>query len=711
MRNFLFSIAVASSVMTVFAQEKDSINLNKLNEVIIQTTRSNSTLKNIPQKVEVLKKEVLQQAPANTMADVLKTKTNLDIVQYPGFSAAIGLRGFAPKSGLNSYTLVLINGKPMGSSNISTIDKDLVERVEIVKGPYSAIYGANAMGGVINIITKKPYLEDSVDLSLSYGSFDAFKVSGKGNVKLNNKSAIAFGYTHNQQKDYRIGKKNLFSSEQIKAILTPKSYGDIMKNTSWSYHQANAAYSYEINDNWQADIDVIYFNANDIKLPGSYLNTQKNKDSKKDINRINVSANLLGNFKRHKFSLSQYYNDENNSNYNNNPNNRFVNFKSNTKTYGVKFHDNISVYKNINVLAGIDIDNYEAKSERFKEKGESIAPYNPDNGNSAKALFTQVQYDNKGLDINIGGRYTWVTNKVKINPLINNDGGKDNFTTFNPSAGITYRFPSNFKLHASYGSGFIIPDAFKLAGYYKGFRTYLGNPSLKPESSHTVDFGFGYKLPKGSLNMDITYFQTWHKDKIIGNTLKSVVVNNTIRKNVSSYKNADKANMSGLELMASTNIGTLFNSNFDLELYSNLTYLLNSKVKETLKDKEGKSNLIERDMLYVRDINANFGIYFKHQRGFTTRLNARYIGNRLENDWDFSRNIDSKYYYTDGGYKSKDRILQHPSSLIFDYSLGYKIKQFYIGVNVSNLLDENYTEKDGYNMPGRQIMANLRYKL
>ena len=95
------------------------------------------------------------------------------------------------------------------------------------------------------------------------------------------------------------------------------------------------------------------------------------------------------------------------------------------------------------------------------------------------------------------------------------------------------------------------------------------------------------------------------------------------------------------------------------------------------------------------------------------RLNSRFIGSRLEKD-SFSSlrtGIVAANYYAEGGYKATDKILQHPEYLLFDYSIGYAFtEKVNFGVTVSNLLDENYSEKDGYNMPGRSIVAKLAYK-
>jgi len=94
------------------------------------------------------------------------------------------------------------------------------------------------------------------------------------------------------------------------------------------------------------------------------------------------------------------------------------------------------------------------------------------------------------------------------------------------------------------------------------------------------------------------------------------------------------------------------------------------------------------------------------------RLNSRFIGSRLERD-SFSAlrtGIVAANYYTEGGYTATNKILQHPEYLLFDYSIGYAFtEKVNFGITVSNLLNENYSEKDGYNMPGRSIVAKLAY--
>ena len=152
-------------------QAQETVKDYDLDEVVVTATRMNLPLKSIPQKVEIIDKDKILSIPAENAAELLKRATNLDMIQYPGASATVGMRGFSPTAHARSYTLVMIDGLPSGTSNLTTLPTSVIERIEVIKGPYSVLYGTDAMGGVINIITKKATLQKTGEVSLKGGSF------------------------------------------------------------------------------------------------------------------------------------------------------------------------------------------------------------------------------------------------------------------------------------------------------------------------------------------------------------------------------------------------------------------------------------------------------------------------------------------------------------------------------------------------------------
>jgi outer membrane cobalamin receptor len=130
-----------------------------LDTVVVTATRYPSALKDVAQAVLVIDRADIEARKATTLAELLQNQAGIDIRDYgvAGSFAGISLRG-VPSSGV----LVLVDGQPVNSvltgvADLSAIDLDDVTRVEIIKGPASSLYGANGLGGVVNVITRNRY--------------------------------------------------------------------------------------------------------------------------------------------------------------------------------------------------------------------------------------------------------------------------------------------------------------------------------------------------------------------------------------------------------------------------------------------------------------------------------------------------------------------------------------------------------------------------
>ena len=94
MKKLLLGIIMCQMFFTTYSQEVDSIKNYELDEVVVLSTRLSTRLKDIPQKVEIIDEREISSIPAENLVELLKKKTNIDIVQYPGLSSSIGMRGF-----------------------------------------------------------------------------------------------------------------------------------------------------------------------------------------------------------------------------------------------------------------------------------------------------------------------------------------------------------------------------------------------------------------------------------------------------------------------------------------------------------------------------------------------------------------------------------------------------------------------------------------
>lgn len=691
-------IALFSSTI-ICAQ--DSTKVREINEVVVTSSRMQLPLKNIPQKVEIISQSLIDAIPNENVGEILKRTTNLDVIQYPGSIVTVGLRGFPATVHNRNYTLILIDGLPAGTNNLATIPSDFIERIEVVKGPYAVLYGSDAMGGIINVITKKSSRDTKGSVGIGIGTSGQANYSGYVSSAISPKLLFSMGFSRQERnKDYQIGSHNLLKlSDTEKNILDKKSYGDVMTNTTYQMNQFNGKLEYLIDNKWSAKLYSSLTVSNDIETPGNYWHNYGM--SKKDINRIANYGELKYEEQNNQLVISPYLSVQNDANYDNNTDQAFINSKERIRQSGIKI-GNTHTWGNLKWLVGLDYDEYKVAAERFSEKLTPTNPYRPDHLRQSLSGFSQLAYSWNNLFINAGVRYNYITYTLEASSLLKNDKSSEHYSNLNPSVGIKYNVSKNLNVHASLGSAFYVPDAYKTAGSYTiGSKIYIGNKNLKPETSTSYDIGINYSI-NDYLNVDATYFQNFYKNKIVDDKSK---------KDTISYKNASNGVMQGIELMLSSNIAKLWNAPYKLELYGGTTY----SFKNTFDDVATDGSKITKQTLYTRKATANFGIHFENKNGFEARLNSRYIGHRLENDYiayyKSRPGIEASNYYAEGGYTDKDQILRHSEHFVFDFSSYYSInRKIRIGISLSNLLDENYTEKDGYNMPGRSAMGNVSYK-
>ena len=144
MRKVLITgIALATFASPAWAAEADSQNEINKDEMVVTATRSEENIKQIPAKVEIIDSQEIKLTAGNTLTEQLKKSSSISVIEYPGALAGIGIRGFRPEfSGITKHSLILVNGRPSGATNLATLLTDNVELIEILKGPASSLYGA-----------------------------------------------------------------------------------------------------------------------------------------------------------------------------------------------------------------------------------------------------------------------------------------------------------------------------------------------------------------------------------------------------------------------------------------------------------------------------------------------------------------------------------------------------------------------------------------
>ena len=210
-----------------------------LEEVVVTATRDIQEIRKVPANVTVITREKIERSNVQTTVDLLRNEVGVVVRDQlgTGKNVSVDIRGFGETAPQN--VLVLVDGRRVNEIDLSGVDwsqipLDQIERIEILRGPGTVLYGDNAVGGVINIITKKPVKPFSVEAGVAAGSYHYNKESGAVSGKWGPFSAILnAGYTGTE--GYR--DNGFFRAKDVGGKTLYDLNEDISINFSGGFHQ------------------------------------------------------------------------------------------------------------------------------------------------------------------------------------------------------------------------------------------------------------------------------------------------------------------------------------------------------------------------------------------------------------------------------------------------------------------------------------------
>ncbi len=644
-----------------------------LAEVVVTATRSEEAINKIPAKMEVINSQEIQLTTGETITEQLKKNASIGVIEYPGALAGIGIRGFRPEfSGITKHSLILINGRPAGATNLAGILADNIEKIEVLKGPASSLYGAEAMGGVINIITKKNMDKLTGMAELGFGSFQtnfqkAAIGGGLGKILDFDLSARRF----DQVDDFDMGN------------------GETRANTSYRTRNGTLRLGTNLGESWRMDVSGDLYQGRDIKLPGDTFDGD-NKSGHKDIDRYGVDINVGGELgKNNQLSFTAYKTNETSESYKHYAGwfvpvqvTPYRSYDSEIDWFGFQVKDEYT-WGAHHFIAGFDYQDIDKENRSYYQSGTRKAPYSPNESreNIAGYLETIWKFFGERFTATAGGRYDTFDVETKTTPYKTDfTPNSETFSTFSPRAGLNYLFDQGIRLHTTIGKAFVPPTAAQLAGYSErivGGVTMItrGNSSLDPETSITYDFGAGYELPEWGLSMDITYFHSDVDDKI------STVTQGF----TTTYENSLSAEMDGIETELSFDLGAPLEWNRTISFYVNSTSIL--------KAEEEQPGGTMKDIHNVADYTINYGILYNDGM-FDGKLHFRSQGKMKDTDWNAPGYPETEY----------------PSFTVVDLVLGTTIRDHHrLSLKIDNMFDKDYYEKKGFPKPGRAFYLSYTY--
>ncbi len=664
--SLLYFIAPAIAQDKPFKQKKTL----KMDEMVVTGTRSKEQVKYLPVKIETIDSKEIEMTTGETITEQLKKNASIGVIEYPGALAGIGIRGFRPEfSGITKHSIILIDGRPAGATNLATILSDNIERIEVLKGPASSLYGGEAMGGVINVITKKNTENLTGMGELGYGSFNTYVIKGAVGGGINN--IFDFDVSarkYNQRDDFKMGN------------------GHKRANTKYSTQNGDFRLGANLGDNWRVDLGLDGYQGRDIETPGDTFNGDS-KSGHKDIDRYGMDMSIEGQINSNNLlSITGYKTKELSEGYKHYTGwnvpvqvKPYQSYDSEINWLGFQVKNAMSINAH-KLIFGIDYQNIDKESRSYNQNGTRKAPWSPDESrkNLAGYIETIFSFMDKRLTITAGGRYDTFDVSTEKTPFKTNFTPKsESFSTFSPRAGVNYLFDQGIRLHTTIGKAFVPPTAAQLAGYYQGWGGAItkGNPDLDPESSITYDLGIGYIKPAMGLNADLTYFHTDVNDKIIRETIGLTT----------TFQNSLGAEIQGLEYLISYDIGVPLNWNRSLSFYFNGTSIL--------KAEEEQTSGIKKDIQNVARHTYNYGIKYNDDM-FESKLQFRKQGMMKDTDWNNPLRPEIRY----------------PGFTVVDFVFGVNfLENQKITLKIDNLLNKQYYEKKGFPKPGRNFFLSYSY--
>lgn len=584
----LFYAFAVNSTFTIFAQETDTLRADDIlkmsftdlmNVKVISASKAPQQIKDVPATVQVITAEEIKARSYFTLEEALSDLPGLQFRNIVGFNSYIFMRG-APSQ--NNLILLLVDGVQMNELNSGgfygggQFNLSDVERIEVVYGPASALYGTNAISGIINVITKSTEGKDKGHVSLLGGNFK----TGMVDFSLKNHNVgkdigffVSGMYKTSEKADLRGAKgdnnwtndmENFENDLSLSAKIKVKSF-----NAGIVYQEKQASMS----TNYKS-AGEIYLDRNtlwDIAFLNSFIKYTNNKSTKCALNSTLYYRNTT--VKPNTIDHIEIATDT--------APGKQVGYYRPNQLVGIENQVNFKATSKILIIAGV-LGEIELLSDGFSVSGsnsEFIAPPTP---SKPKMLNNQLFSYYIQTDIKIFDQLSFI------------GGLRHDFSSYygqviTPRTGLVFNM-NKFTAKLLFNSAFRAPKPWD-------YKYGTGNSNLKPEKMQSFELVFSYLILK-NLSLGSSVYKNLIHDKFEKETTASV----------DRWVNKSKLNTLGFELYSNYSIR-------DFVVYANYTY----------------SDSYDSDDVSIPEISmhtANAGITYSYKTNIKINFRTNYLGQR-----------------------------------------------------------------------------------
>ena len=471
-----------NSYLAMAGKPSDPIHIG---EVVVTGTRNETDVRHLPLTVSVIDRQEIEQSMQPSILPVLTQQvpglfiTSRGIMGYGvsnGAAGGIALRGLSGGSG---RLMVLIDGHPQyagifGHPISDAYQSFLAERVEVLRGPASVLYGSNAMGGVINIVTRRMREEGvKTNVNLGYGSFNTLQSEVTNRIR-KGKFTSLISASYNRTDGHR-------------------------SDMGFEQYDGYAKLGYEVTNNWnlRGDVNVTHFNAS---YPGPV--SAPLLDGDQSITRGMTSFAVENKYEKTSGAASFFYNwgdhwinDGYTPSKGESPqDSRFLSFDN---MMGVSLYQSTQFFPGNRITMGFDWFRYGGHAWNKFVSGEKAG--------TTSDLVNKHEDELAGyIDFRQNIRH-WLT----LNAGVRLDYHSRVGTEWVPQAGVSFHLPHTIELKASAAKGFRYPILREM------YMFPPQNPNLKPESMWNYELAFAQRLLDNRLSYGVNLFYIDGKNLIV----------------------------------------------------------------------------------------------------------------------------------------------------------------------------------------------------
>jgi vitamin B12 transporter len=723
-------IAVSTILcLSVSVSAQDTLKKKELNEVVVSATRSEKKLNEVGRSVTIVTSDDIKKSGATSVSELLAMQEGIYVVgagQNPGTTSSIFTRGAN-----SNQTVILIDGVRItdpsainNSIDVSELSLVNISKIEIVKGSHSTLYGSSAIGGVVNIITKKSEKAGlSADVSIVGGTF------GAGTSEISENVYVGYALKNGLYVGAEVYNTNVKGlNTTLDTAKNPNVYkhsdmGDDFDKLDWVAKAGFKNAKFDVYASYKQTRQVTEIDKGAYRDDDNYT-----LDFKRDLFTYGASYKMnerfsvsyLGGFsdmKRIAVDDSSVVDSAGNSDK------QYVKGVYEGKIISNELQANYTM-KGLNVVLGGGMYNEEMNINTslyyynmwgfpagYEEIKSSLDSVNPKSSTMNVFLHSDI-----GGDL-ISEKVKWFTLSAGIRMSDHNLFGTNLTYEINPS----FKIAETGLLYLTYATGYNAPSLYQLYDPTKYFTwdtqysTGLtrGNKKLNPETSKTFEVGFKQKINNVTITAAyyntvvenvIEYVYLW--DKSIPVDQLGLGFSDDFRGD--TYINAGTMTTQGIELGISSKLADKF-------IVAGNVNLMSGKLKYTPSDinteQTGGNHVqvynngsfvtkeVEVFGLSRRPSTANLSLTYMPVKIVSLRADVRYVGSRG----------DVYYESTLGPYGALGTVSVEQYTL-FDLSVNVKIwKGLTAGIRVANVMDKEYKEINGFTTRGRGIYGNVRY--